>query len=64
MFKDLYDFLDKKVIFRIFLKGFLYRIDYLSFVGISVEEVKINNFFEKVEVYLKSKCSFIGFKDF
>lgn len=64
MFKDSYDISDKKVIFRIFLKGLLHRLDHSSSAGISAEEAKINNFPEKVEVYLKSKCSFTGFKDF
>lgn len=64
MLKDSYNLSDKKVVFRIFLKGLLHRLDHSSSAGISTEEAKIENFPEKVEVYLKSKGSFTGFKDF
>ena len=64
MLKDSYNFSNKNTIFRTFLKGLLHRLDHSSSAGISTEEPKIKNFPEKVEVYLKSKGSFSGFKDF
>lgn len=64
VFKNSYDLSDKKVVFRILLKGLLHRLDHSSSAGISAEEPKINDFPEKVEAYLKKKGSFTGFKDF
>jgi CRISPR-associated endonuclease/helicase Cas3 len=64
MLKDSYDLSDKKVVFRILLKGLLHRLDHSSSAGINAEEAKINDFPEKVEVYLKRKGSFTGFKNF
>lgn len=62
--KEIFDFENYNTRFKVILKGFLHRLDHASSARVAVEEERIDDFPQKVELYLKRKGSFSGFKDF